>query len=528
MNENFERGKLRGATAEEVQDLTIAILAGVGVEVDAPASEGDIGVGIYDGQTTVIKTASEVALTEIEDDAFADGLPRLIVVRRLFDNFRLSNFGGNQFEPFFDYDATKLDGTTTNADKVLAPGKFGIIAYCLFPLPFEYPDNVGIGHNPVEGAPNFPFEILPPVDLPVERPDLVEELKCGQLNENPGPPPPPIGMFGGGLPGLASAAWRTADRFLVPLANNVLLPEPLWATAAVGFLGPIGGKTTSLSPFGTVELTETSTSTSLVTGSALAIVGDELTLTATVSPAPAEGEEPLVEFFDGTTLIGTAPTNSDGVATLTTSTLSLVQHSLSAHFSGTPSFSPSSSSPVVQHMIQRFNDLASFNSALGAAARETQDFEEFDTGTPISDVISGVLGVTSTFDNLTVSLLGGEDKILFGSGGTTRQDGEGRYDLTFAPPLSKNALAFNLEAKDPATDAATVIVAAGAGSASFSLQNTSTDEATPAFFGIISSVSVATVGIIEGPEVGGAGNEETALDDFIVAAVTLPLTPVIF
>lgn len=256
MEENFDRGRLRGATAEEVQDLTVAILGGVGITIDTSQSEVDIGVGIYDGEKTVIKTASEVALTEIEADAFADGEPRLIVVKRLADNFQLSNFGGRQFEPFFDYDATKLEGTTTNADKVLAPGKFGIIAYCLFSPPFTYPDNVGIGHNPVEGAPGFPFEILPPVNLPAERPDLIEELKCDQLDENPGPPPPPIGMFGGGLPGLASAAWRTADRFLVPLAN-VLAPEPLWATAAVGFLGPIGGKTTSLSPFGTVEVGET-------------------------------------------------------------------------------------------------------------------------------------------------------------------------------------------------------------------------------------------------------------------------------
>ena len=255
MNENFIRGKLRGATAEEVQTLTITILGGVGVPVDAPASEGDIGVGIYDGEKTLIKTASEVALTEIEADAFADGEPRLIVVKRLVDNFRLSNFGGNQFEPFFDYDATKLEGTTTDADKILASGKFAIIAFCLFPPPFTYPDNVGIGHNPVEGALGFPFEILPAVNLPVERPDLVEELNCGELEVNPGP----IigGRFDSGLPGWVNVAGRTARRLLVPLASNVLLPEPLWATAAVGFLGPIGGKTTSLSPFGTVEVGET-------------------------------------------------------------------------------------------------------------------------------------------------------------------------------------------------------------------------------------------------------------------------------
>jgi hypothetical protein len=258
MNLNFEAGRLPGATEEEVQDLTIAILDGVGVEVEAPGSEGDIGVGIYDGEKTVIKTASEVALTEIEADAFADDLPRLIVVRRLADNSNPLNFGGNQFAPFFDYDATKLEGPTADKDKILATGKFAIIAFCLFPPSvFEYPDNVAIGHNPVEDPDDeFSFEILPTVNLPEERPDLVEELNCGELEENPGP----IiidGMFDRGLPGLANAAWRTADRFLGPVASTLLLPEPLWAAASVGFLGPIGGKTTSLSPFGTVEVGET-------------------------------------------------------------------------------------------------------------------------------------------------------------------------------------------------------------------------------------------------------------------------------
>jgi hypothetical protein len=234
-----------------------------------------------------------------------------------------------------------------------------------------------------------------------------------------------------------------------------------------------------------------------------------------VSPAPPTTQEGTVEFFDGTTSLGIASLNSDGVAVLTASSLSLAQHSLTAHFLGTATHGASTSSALVQNMVERFSDLTSFNAAIGEASG-TQDFESFAAGTPITEIITGVLNVSSTFDNLSVFLTGG-DKVLFGSDGHTRLAGLGRYDLTFVTPLSKNAIAFNVEGKNPATGPATAIVTAGAGNASSSVQNTSGSELTPAFVGFVASVPIVSVRFNEGPEVTGTGNEETALDDFIVA-----------
>jgi hypothetical protein len=64
--------------------------------------------------------------------------------------------------------------------------------------------------------------------------------------------------------------------------------------------------------------------------------GQSLTFTATVSPETVGGNTPTgtVEFFDGTTCLGSAVLNTSGVATLTTSTLAVGQHDLVALYVG--------------------------------------------------------------------------------------------------------------------------------------------------------------------------------------------------
>ncbi len=86
--------------------------------------------------------------------------------------------------------------------------------------------------------------------------------------------------------------------------------------------------------------------TTLTTGpSGSAAVGAPVTLTATVFPTPPSfGESSLpfsgqVDFFDGTTDLGTAPVGSvgnanSGIATLTTNSLAPGQHTLTAVWSG--------------------------------------------------------------------------------------------------------------------------------------------------------------------------------------------------
>ena len=55
-----------------------------------------------------------------------------------------------------------------------------------------------------------------------------------------------------------------------------------------------------------------------------------------------------VRFYDASTLLGTIPTNSAGVATLTTTTLSLGSHTITANFTGDALNSPSVSAVLIQ------------------------------------------------------------------------------------------------------------------------------------------------------------------------------------
>jgi hypothetical protein len=85
----------------------------------------------------------------------------------------------------------------------------------------------------------------------------------------------------------------------------------------------------------------TSAGTTLAVDKTVSPVGTPVTLTATALPAAAG----LVEFRDGSTTIGVAAVNSNGIASITTSSLAAGSHSLTARFFGGPV--ATSPSPVV-------------------------------------------------------------------------------------------------------------------------------------------------------------------------------------
>ena len=236
------------APASKVLQLKLAILNGVGIPTGTPSgSPGDFGVGTFDPNNpnkTLIKTTNGTALIELEPGAFTE--LTTIVLSRNPDATNLTNFDGNQFPPNFDYNAINASG-----NHVLGTGHPAIIAFCLENSDFvTYPSSRGIGHNPVAGAPNFPFEILDPVDLGEGgRSDLAAALHCGNL----APTTAVVGGFGQGLPGFANAAWRTAREYLAPVAQAVFLPEALHAATLGTLPPPIGGKAPSLSPFKVVD-----------------------------------------------------------------------------------------------------------------------------------------------------------------------------------------------------------------------------------------------------------------------------------
>jgi hypothetical protein len=93
---------------------------------------------------------------------------------------------------------------------------------------------------------------------------------------------------------------------------------------------------------GTLTIVNAPTTTTLTTSTASAQYGDPVTLTATVAPSGATG---TVLFMEGSTVLGTG-TVTNGVATLTISSLPVGSYTITAAYQGDANYSASTSSPV--------------------------------------------------------------------------------------------------------------------------------------------------------------------------------------
>lgn len=98
------------------------------------------------------------------------------------------------------------------------------------------------------------------------------------------------------------------------------------------------------------NVTTAPTATGLSVNPTVSLYGQNVMLTATVTPT-VNGITPsgTVNFYDGVTLLGPA-TLSNGVATLTVYTLGIGTHSLVAQYLGDSNFAPSQSSAVPQYV----------------------------------------------------------------------------------------------------------------------------------------------------------------------------------
>jgi len=105
----------------------------------------------------------------------------------------------------------------------------------------------------------------------------------------------------------------------------------------------------SVSAAVTESVGQTATTTSLKAAPTSSTPGQNVTLTATVSPSTATG---TVTFRDGSTIIGTPQQLNAGTASLSTSTLSAGNHSLTASYAGDTNDAPSSSPPVTESVGQ--------------------------------------------------------------------------------------------------------------------------------------------------------------------------------
>jgi hypothetical protein len=83
------------------------------------------------------------------------------------------------------------------------------------------------------------------------------------------------------------------------------------------------------------QVVQTSTTTVLSSSPSPSAYGQTATFTATVTPTSGTGTPTgTVQFYDGTTLLGTAALNANGTATFTTSGLGLGSHAITAQYLG--------------------------------------------------------------------------------------------------------------------------------------------------------------------------------------------------
>ena len=182
--------------------------------------------------------------------------------------------------------------------------------------------------------------------------------------------------------------------------------------------------------------------------------------------------------------------------------------------------------------FELFDNLSDYQSALGAAPIFTEDFENFEVGENLAFVeFLPEVFVSSNLPNLEVFQGSDDDKNLFGFGGDVRQQGEAGYAIDFVLPY--NAVAFDIEAFNPETPGPAVLEIVFAddndtdlGSSTFiDIFPTNETESEPIFFGVIADTPIQSIILNEGPEIGGSGNEEIALDNFSVAEADFVFEP---
>src|SRR5262249_22128161 len=132
------------------------------------------------------------------------------------------------------------------------------------------------------------------------------------------------------------------------------------------------------------------TTTSLTSSPNPSTLGANVTLTATVTPAAAAGS---VQFRDGVTSLGAPVAVSSGTASLSTTTLRLGSHSLTAQFTPTdPSSFTGSASPAVIHIVNPATTTTTTTTTTTSTTTTTQPdhFQCYEVKPKSFPTISGV------------------------------------------------------------------------------------------------------------------------------------------
>src|SRR6266581_4478963 len=149
-----------------------------------------------------------------------------------------------------------------------------------------------------------------------------------------------------------AGATSTTLTFTASLSQNGNLYQAVFSNSA-------GSATSSAA---TLTVINPATTTALVSSANPSVFGQSVTFTATVS-SPVGIPTGTVTFLDGASSLGTGTLDSSGMATLTTASLAVGAHSITASYGGDTNFNPSTSSPLSQTVNKGATTVTAISSA---------------------------------------------------------------------------------------------------------------------------------------------------------------------
>lgn len=225
-------------------------------------------------------------------------------------------------------------------------------------------------------------------------------------------------LYGQVIPALSG----TLTGVLAQDAGNVTANYATTATAtsapgvypiSVALTGSAAGNyTVSLGTgSGSVTITPAPSTTTLTASSGSPVLGTSLTLTATVASTTTGTPAGTVNFYNGTTLLNSAPVAvSNGIATLALTSLPVGSQSITASYSGSTDFIASTSNAVIELVLSPDFTIASAPSSQSVLPLQSVNYSLSVTPTnstfvyPVTFTASGLPpGVTASFNPSTIA-----------------------------------------------------------------------------------------------------------------------------
>lgn len=317
--------------------------------------------------------------------------------------------------------------------------------------------------------------------------------------------------------------------------NNTLLVGEYMVTASYAGDGNFApSASTSLIQTVTPALTTSALSSSANPSTYNAPV----TLTDTVTPVTGSGPTGSVDFFDGTTDLGTVALDPTGVASLTTTALGVDSHSLTAQYSGDGNFEGSSAAltqtvntAVTTAAVGSSANPSVFGSPVTLSATVTSS-----AGTPTGSLT--FLDGTTSLGSVTLDVTGSAalTTSALSVGGhsiTVQYSGDDNFSSTTSPPLVQSVgtepTTTTVQASDnpitfgqSVTLTATVSAAVGTPTGSVTFSDGSTTLGAAALSGGVASINVPALQAGDHSVVAayaGDGNDSASTSDNLALTV---------